>query len=396
MDVGDRTAPAGSVVGGMSQPAVLIVDDEEDVRNLVSYAFSRRGYRVDTSVDGAQALEAVHVAPPDLVITDVLMPRMTGLELAEQLRGDDRTKHIPILMLSARDQVEDVLAGYERGADEYITKPIELALLVAKAEALLRRSARDREGVASPGPSATVVAFARAKGGVGASTLAVATAVLAAGQGRRTCLFDLDTATHSAAEILGADARGAADHAVPDPVAGDLFDRLVVSTPPGVDVLVTGRGVGSAGGLRVDLALGALQRLRQKYELLVLDLPLTLESWMNPLVEASSRVCLVTGPQVTSLAALAGHTHALAGLPGAMGRTLVVLNHVVDSPAGPAEIARQLGRAPDVEIPNSDLLLRLGSLGWSAMADEWGELASQLGPALGAVVGSPRTASVAL
>ncbi len=139
MDVGARTVSAGSVVTCMNQPFVLVVDDEEDVRNVVSYAFSRRGYHVRTAMDGAEALDAARAAPPDVVITDVRMPRMSGLELAELLRGDERTAHIPILVLSARDQAEDVLAGYQRGADEYLAKPIELARLVARVEALLRR-----------------------------------------------------------------------------------------------------------------------------------------------------------------------------------------------------------------------------------------------------------------
>src|SRR5207247_3391486 len=195
------------------------------------------------------------------------------------------------------------------------------------------------------------------------------------------------------AELLGADAPVPVAVEAADPVGGDLFDRLVVTTPSGVDVLVSGRGVGRAGGLRVDLALGALQRQRHRYDLLVLDLPLTLETWMGGLVDASNRVCLVTGPQVTAVAALAEGRHPLAGLAGSGARTLVVLNRVGGACLDAAAVARSIGRAPDLQIPESDHLLRLGSLGWSAVAERWSDLTREGGPALVAGAGAGRPAS---
>ncbi len=138
----------------MTQATVLIVDDEADVRHMVSYVFRRCGYRVHTAADGAQALAIAESILPDIVITDVVMPRMTGTELARALRAGERTAHVPILMISAHDRA-DLRAGDGALADAYLVKPVELAALVGRAEALIA-AGRARGGGQRDRPAETL------------------------------------------------------------------------------------------------------------------------------------------------------------------------------------------------------------------------------------------------
>ena len=176
----------------MAGERVLFVDDEEQIRKLLSTWLARHGYEVTVANDGWEALKAIRAKAPDLVITDVNMPNMNGLELTRRMRADHRTARIPVIMLSARKQADDVLTGYAEGADEYIPKPVEMAVLAAKVEVLIRRFATTRgEAVAKRGGN--VVLFVHGKGGVGCTTLAVNAAVaLAATTIYRVTLLDLN------------------------------------------------------------------------------------------------------------------------------------------------------------------------------------------------------------
>ena len=117
---------------------VLVVDDEPAVRDALDRALRSNGYRVSTADDGEDGLERISDASPDLVVLDVLMPRLDGLEACRRLRArGDRT---PVLMLTARDAVGDRVEGLDAGADDYLVKPFALEELLARIRALLRRS----------------------------------------------------------------------------------------------------------------------------------------------------------------------------------------------------------------------------------------------------------------
>ncbi len=187
----------------MAGERILFVDDEDSIRKLVGTYLQRHGYTVGLAADGLQALQLVRDQVPDLVITDVNMPNIGGLELAQRLRSNHKTARVPIIMLSALKRPDDILAGYAEGADEYIPKPIELSILGVKVETLLRRS-----GAAQPVPGAAskrgrVTLFMHGKGGVGTTTLAVNTAVaLTAGSATSVALLDLNLEFGNAALFM--------------------------------------------------------------------------------------------------------------------------------------------------------------------------------------------------
>ncbi|QKT06442.1 response regulator transcription factor [Gordonia sp. X0973] len=122
---------------------ILVVDDDRAVRESLRRSLTFNGYTVDTAGDGLEALEKVVAARPDLLLLDVMMPRMDGLEVCRRLRsaGDD----LPILVLTARDSVSERVAGLDAGADDYLAKPFALEELLARLRALLRRATPDEE-----------------------------------------------------------------------------------------------------------------------------------------------------------------------------------------------------------------------------------------------------------
>ena len=118
---------------------ILLVDDEPPIQTLLSYPLQKDGYEVITAADGRQALERFEEITPDLVVLDVMMPKMDGLEVARRLKADPATASIPILLLSAKAQEVDVRAGSATGADDYLTKPFDPLDLLERVEALIAK-----------------------------------------------------------------------------------------------------------------------------------------------------------------------------------------------------------------------------------------------------------------
>ncbi len=119
--------------------SVLVVEDEHDIRELLEYNLVRDGFVVRAVETGEQALTAVSNLPPDLILLDVMLPGMDGLQVCRKLKSDAATANIPIVMLTARDEESDVLTGLGLGADDYVTKPFSPKVVVARALAVLRR-----------------------------------------------------------------------------------------------------------------------------------------------------------------------------------------------------------------------------------------------------------------
>ena len=127
----------------MSRERVLVVDDEQDLLELVSYNLNKEGYRVVGVASGEEALAAARRDVPDLIVLDLLLPTVDGLEVCRRLKADPRTQHIPVLMLTAKSEEADVVTGLELGAEDYVTKPFSPRVLVARVKAVLRRRSKE-------------------------------------------------------------------------------------------------------------------------------------------------------------------------------------------------------------------------------------------------------------
>jgi len=130
---------------------VLIVEDEPDIRELVVHHLKREGYQVSVAASGEEALRQVQASPPDLVLLDLMMPAMNGLEVCRRLRQDPVTASLPIVMLTAKGDEVDRVLGLELGADDYVVKPFSPKELLARVRAVLRRS------LPAPGASPTTL-----------------------------------------------------------------------------------------------------------------------------------------------------------------------------------------------------------------------------------------------
>jgi DNA-binding response OmpR family regulator len=123
----------------MPPPTVLVVEDDPVILRLLEVNFELEGFTVLLAHDGAEGIELARQHRPDLVISDIMMPRTSGLELVSTLKRDDDTRAIPIILLSAKAQTSDLKVGMDAGADDYVTKPFEPLDLVDRVNALLSR-----------------------------------------------------------------------------------------------------------------------------------------------------------------------------------------------------------------------------------------------------------------
>lgn len=120
-------------------PKILVVDDEQDILELIRHTLNKEGFEVNVAANGAQAIDQAKKNKPDLVLMDVMMPVMDGMEACRQLKEDPETKGIAIVFLTARSEEFAELAGFEAGADDYIAKPIRPRVLLSRLKAILRR-----------------------------------------------------------------------------------------------------------------------------------------------------------------------------------------------------------------------------------------------------------------
>ncbi len=129
----------------MARERILVVDDEQDILELIRYNLSREGYQIETVTTGEEAIKVARDRHPDLIILDLMLPGIDGLDVCRLLKGETRTSDIPIIMLTAKGEESDVVAGLELGAEDYMTKPFSPKVLIARVRNILRRKTRSAE-----------------------------------------------------------------------------------------------------------------------------------------------------------------------------------------------------------------------------------------------------------
>jgi DNA-binding response OmpR family regulator len=178
---------------------ILIVDDDPNALRLIGYALQRQGYKVIIAQDGQKALTKAQSEKPNLIILDLMMPAMDGYEVLRQLRASPTTARVPVILFTAKSQVEDRIAGFEAGADDYLTKPVTPAELIARVKALLLRASY----AAPVTPQAKVIGFLGVKGGVGTTSVCVNVAVALSQQDKGVALIECHPYTGTAARQMG-------------------------------------------------------------------------------------------------------------------------------------------------------------------------------------------------
>ena len=127
--------------------SIVVVDDQQDLLDLLEMSLSQEGYRVRTALSGQEAMNLIESQPPDLILLDILLGYISGIQLTARLKNGENTSAIPIILLTAKDTETDIIVGLSVGADDYITKPFSMQVLLARMEAVLRRVRPSRTGV---------------------------------------------------------------------------------------------------------------------------------------------------------------------------------------------------------------------------------------------------------
>lgn len=337
---------------------ILVVDDDEVLRGVVSSFLKARGYIVDTAADGHEALRLVHEGEvPSLVITDVRMPGLDGLELTRRLRTHHRTARIPILMLSDRKRPEEILAGYTQGADEYVPKPIEMPVLAAKIETILRRfqTVSAEEAAVKTG---RVIFMLHGKGGVGATTVAVnVAAALVLGGNYPVALLDLNLEFGNVPLMLNLVPK----HTLADLTSTDInqmddgaFHQLVLEHSSNIWVVPGSTMPEQAGLVSPYLVTQATDLLRDRAQYVIVDAPASFSEINLAVLDNADAVCLIAAPQIAALKASADCIEVLRKLAFPENRALFILNRTAPTGLSDKQIEVFLRRTPDITVPYTD------------------------------------------
>ena len=273
---------------------VFLVDDNKESLKMLGLAFQQAGHEIAVATGGEEALAKIPVERPDIVILDFVMPKMNGMEVTHRLRSNAETADIPIILLTARGQLQDKLDGFGAGADDYIVKPVRPAELIVRVNALMRRVNRYRDATQTQG---RLIGFLGAKGGVGTTTLAVNVAIALALDKRKVILADLTPCAGAASLQMGIMSRVGLSEVVdkgPDEISRRMLETGLESHSSGLRFLaMPQQDKERARELTIEQTEAILTHLESMAEAIVLDLgsdfsPATLEA-----VKACHLVALV-------------------------------------------------------------------------------------------------------
>jgi len=339
----------------MAGEKILCVDDDDSIRKLCTVYLTKRGFRIEAAANGVEALSLItSKGVPDVVITDVNMPLMNGLELVKRLREDRRTARTPIIVLSAAKQEQDILAGYSHGADDYIGKPIDLAVLAAKIETILRQTRVVAQVTAAPRKVGVVIAFAHGKGGVGATTLAANVAAALAADGKSVVLIDLNLQFGTAAMFFDLAPRAT----IVEFARGDVtrvteedFAPFLAEHKSGVRILAAPPSPEEAELVSVGAVQQAIDLARGGRDAVVLDLAAKLDEITLAALDVTDIVCVVSAPHLASLRSTSDTLAMLTRIGISEERILVALVRNTAKGIDDAGVAKFLKRKADIVVP---------------------------------------------
>jgi pilus assembly protein CpaE len=282
---------------------ILVVDDDPNVQRLLTYTLRQEGYEVVTAADGAEAIRLFGVEHPDLLLLDVMLPKLDGYAVASRIRSEEGTGHTPIIMLTAEREVEQKVKGLRAGADDYLVKPFHPAELLARIKSLLVRFAPTEVAVGRP-PLGRILAFYGAKGGVGTTTIAINAAIaLHRELGRRVALVDgnLQFGDHRVFLDLGLDRKSIVDVVQAPSIDVDLLKTVLVHHDSGIDLLLAPPSPETAELVRQDDLPQILDVLRNLYDYVLIDIDKRLDEINLRVLDAADTIFVVMTADLSCL-----------------------------------------------------------------------------------------------
>jgi pilus assembly protein CpaE len=308
---------------------ILVVDDDPNVQRGLEYTLKQEGYDVVIASDGAEAFRLYGAESPDLILLDVLLPKLDGYQVAEKIRAEEAgSRHTPIIMLTAEREVEQKVRGLRAGADDYLIKPFHPAELLARIKSLLARFA-PRDVLLSRPPLGRILAFYGAKGGVGTTTIAINAAIaLHRELGRKVCLVDgnLQFGDHRVFLDLGLDRKSIVDVVSAPSIDSDLIKSTVVKHDSGIDLLLAPPSPETAELVHPEHLPQIAEILATMYDYVLIDIDKRLDDINLGVFEAASVIFVVMTADLSCLknVRLILETVTYLGYPPA--KTKLVLN----------------------------------------------------------------------
>lgn len=346
---------------------VLLIDDEVIFHRMIEHALKPLGHVVYTELNGIQGLEAARMVKPDIIITDLNLPDVSGYEVTRRLRRDPLFAHTPIIVLTSHSGLQDKLGSFESGADDHITKPFEPEELIARMNVLLRKRELIRQIIPEgeltiPERQARMIAVHSLRGGIGTSTLAVNLAIGLRGLWELpTLLLDLVLMAGQVALLLNqplkrtwSDLAGISSPEIDQ----DIIHTIIDQHASGLDFIAAPTYPSEAEMLSELTLNTSLNIIRMMYEYVVADLPHDFSEVTLQALDVADVVLLVIAPELSSIRAAAAAIDTYQKLNYPPEKIKLVLNNVFPRHGLPRErIESALERTITVTLPYSPEIL---------------------------------------
>ncbi|MFL5756108.1 MAG: response regulator [Chloroflexota bacterium] len=308
---------------------ILVVDDDPNVQRLLQYTLKQEGYDVVVASDGMEGFRLWKEEQPQLLLLDVMLPKLDGYQVAAKIRADEgQTGHTPIIMLTAEREVEQKVRGLRAGADDYLIKPFHPAELLARMKSLLARFA-PRDALVGRPPMGRVHAYYGAKGGVGTTTIAINAAIaLHRELGRKVCLVDgnLQFGDHRVFLDLGLDRKSIVDIVSAPSIDLDLVKQVLVRHDSGVDLLLAPPSPETAELVTPAHLPAILDLLRSLYDYVIVDIDKRLDDVNLGILDTAETIFVVMTADLSCLKNVRLVLETIGHLGYEAGKVELVLN----------------------------------------------------------------------
>ncbi len=279
---------------------ILIIDDDVNALKLLGYTLRKAGFNILVAQNGFEGVAKAEEHIPDLIVSDLMMPRMDGYEVTRRIRENPQTRHIPIIMLTAKSQVQDKVAGFEAGANDYVTKPVMPAELIARIKAQL--ATRPPAEARTVQPHGRLVGFLGAKGGIGLTTLMLNVGLLLQKSGKKVMLVDLKSSGGNICQMLGVATNNDLLTLLRNkvaPITPEALGRAIITHASGLALLPPVHGVYARyQPIEPKQAKSILNIVDTTADYIFIDLGTALTATITTVLKMCHQVCLVTEPNL--------------------------------------------------------------------------------------------------